>query len=440
MEFVDLKTQQTRIKKQLDANIQRVLEHGHYIMGPEIKELETKLAAYVGVKHAIGCASGTDALLMALMALNIGPGDAVFTTPFTFIATAEVISLLGATPVFVDIDPKTYNIDPAKLDLAIQAVKTNDQSIHPLPLTPNSSRLTPKAIIPVDLFGLPADYDAIDVIANKHNLSAIEDAAQSFGAEYKGKKSCSFGHIACTSFFPAKPLGCYGDGGMCFTEDDALAAQLDSIRAHGKGSHKYDNARIGINGRLDTLQAAILLAKFDISPEEVVLRNQVATRYTSLLTGKSGDTIPNSGEFGSCPQISTPYIPSGYSSAWAQYSILAETKNSGLRSWINSRRQASLQPSTTPSHFTCRRPSHPLVMLRARSPSAKTPQTASSACPCTRISRKLINNRSSAHWRENEKERSHQASHKEWRIPDTSRSPTHHLSKGRIQNTGAAPY
>jgi UDP-2-acetamido-2-deoxy-ribo-hexuluronate aminotransferase len=202
MEFINLKAQQKRIKEQLNANIQRVLAHGQYIMGPEIKELEKKLAAYVGVKHAIGCASGTDALLMALMAYGVSPGDAIFTTPFTFIATAEVISLLGATPVFVDIDPKTYNIDPDKLDLAIQAVKTNDRSLHPLPLTPNASRLTPKAIIPVDLFGLTADYDAIDAIAKKHNLFVIEDAAQSFGAEYKGKKSCAFGHIACTSFFP----------------------------------------------------------------------------------------------------------------------------------------------------------------------------------------------------------------------------------------------
>ena len=284
MDFIDLKTQQARIKDTLDANIQKVLSHGAYVMGPEIKELEKKLAAYVGVKHAIGCASGTDALLMALMAYNLGPGDAVFTTPFTFIATAEVVSLLGATPVFVDIDPKTYNMDPAKLELAIKALKANDPSLHPLPLTPNaspltphSSPLTPKGIIPVDLFGLLADYEAIDKIAKENNLFVIEDAAQSFGAEYKGKKSCSFGSIACTSFFPAKPLGCYGDGGMCFTDDDALAEALDSIRVHGKGSHKYDNARIGINGRLDTLQAAILLAKFAIFPG----RSTSATRPPS---------------------------------------------------------------------------------------------------------------------------------------------------------------
>ena len=310
MDFIDLKAQQARIKDALDANIRNVLAHGAYIMGTEIRELEAQLAAYVGVKHAIGCASGTDALLMALMAYNIGPGDAVFTTPFTFIATAEVISLLGATPVFVDIDPKTYNMDPAKLELAIKALKAKDPSLHPLPLTPNASPLTPKGIIPVDLFGLLADYGAIDNIAKENGLFVIEDAAQSFGAEYQGKRSCSFGSIACTSFFPAKPLGCYGDGGMNFTDDDTLAAQLDSIRVHGKGSHKYDNARIGINGRLDTLQAAILLAKFAIFPEEIELRNEVAGRYTRQLEESA--------------TLITPRIPTGHRSVWAQYSLLAQ--------------------------------------------------------------------------------------------------------------------
>jgi dTDP-4-amino-4,6-dideoxygalactose transaminase len=326
MDFIDLKTQQKRIKQQLDANIQKVLAHGNYIMGPEIKELETKLATYVGVKHAVACASGTDALLMALMALDVGPGDAVFTTPFTFIATAEVISLLGATPVFVDIDPKTFNIDPAKLALAIKALKSNDPSLHPLPKTIPSPlvgegkgegvRLRPRCIIPVDLFGLPADYDAIDKIAKENKMFVIEDAAQSFGAKYQDKMACAFGNIACTSFFPAKPLGCYGDGGMCFTDDATLAAALDSIRVHGKGSHKYDNTRIGINGRLDTLQAAILLAKFAIFPEEVELRNQVAQRYASLLTPHASHSTHD-------PSLLTPYVPAGYTSAWAQYSLLA---------------------------------------------------------------------------------------------------------------------
>lgn len=309
MDFIDLKTQQKRIKEQLDTNIQKVLTHGNYIMGPEIKELEAKLASYVGVKHAVSCASGTDALLMALMALNVGPSDAVFTTPFTFIATAEVISLLGATPVFVDIDPKTFNIDPAKLVLAIKALKSNNTSIYPLPIAHSPSPLIPRCIIPVDLFGLTADYNAIDKIAKENNMFVVEDAAQSFGAKYQNKMACAFGNIACTSFFPAKPLGCYGDGGMCFTDDAALAAALDSIRVHGKGSHKYDNARIGINGRLDTLQAAILLAKFAIFPEEVELRQTVARRYSDLLSD--------------CPSPIAPYLPRDARSAWAQYSILA---------------------------------------------------------------------------------------------------------------------
>ncbi len=334
MNFIDLAAQQRRIKEQLDRNIQKVLAHGQYIMGPEIKELEAKLAAYVGAKHAAACASGTDALLMALMAVDIGPGDAVFTTPFTFIATAEVISLLGATPVFVDIDPRTYNIDPDKLDRAITALQANDPSRHPLPKAGGGTvrtggTLRPRAIISVDLFGLTADYDAIDAVAGKHNLLVIEDAAQSFGAEYKGRKSCSFGRIACTSFFPAKPLGCYGDGGMCFTNDDAAAAQLDSIRVHGQGRDKYDNARIGINGRLDTLQAAILLAKFDIFPEEVELRQEAAGRYSTLLKRRES--------------ITPPHVPAGYRSAWAQYSVLA--KDEAHRSALQKRLQENKIPT-----------------------------------------------------------------------------------------------
>jgi UDP-2-acetamido-2-deoxy-ribo-hexuluronate aminotransferase len=315
MDFIDLPAQQQRISEKLHANIARVLSHGQYINGPEVRELEATLAAYVGSKHAIGCASGTDALLMALMALDIGPGDAVFTTPFTFIATAEVISLLGATPVFVDIDPVTFNIDPAKLDQAIEAVEKINPALHPLPGA-SGGNLRPRAVIPVDLFGLPADYDAIDAIATRRNLLVIEDAAQSFGGEYKGRKACSFGQIACTSFFPAKPLGCYGDGGMCFTDDDHAAEILRSIRVHGQGSDKYENIRIGINGRLDTLQAAILLAKFAIFPEEIEQRQEVAQRYNALLTGFA----------------KTPEIPNGYRSAWAQYSILVRdsAERSGL--------------------------------------------------------------------------------------------------------------
>ena len=311
MDFIDLKTQQARIQEKLKRNIQKVLNHGSYILGPEVKDLEEKLAEYVGVKNAIACASGTDALLMALMAYDTKPGDAIFTTPFTFIATAEVIALLGATPIFVDIDPTTYNIDPAKLARAIKALKNKDTSIYPLPeacLTPDASNLTPKGVIPVDLFGLLADYKAIHEIANEHHLFVIEDAAQSFGAHYQNKMSCSYGNIACTSFFPAKPLGCYGDGGMCFTDDNRLTDKMNSIKVHGQGIDKYENIRIGINGRLDTLQAAVLLAKFEIFPEELVMRQAVARRYTSLLTPDDS--------------LLTPCIPPGYVSAWAQYSLL----------------------------------------------------------------------------------------------------------------------
>jgi len=315
MHFIDLTSQQKRIRQKIDANIAAVLEHGQYIMGPEVKMLEERLAEFVGIQHAVGCASGTDALLMALMAYQAGPGDAVFTSPFTFIATAEVISLLGATPVFVDIDPHTFNMDPDKLDHAIRAIKQNDPSIYPIPqnhsvLSPQSSVLRPKGIIAVDLFGLPADYAQIDAVAAKHELFVIEDAAQSFGGELSGKKACAFGSIACTSFFPAKPLGCYGDGGMCFAADGSLAEIMQSVRVHGKGHHKYDNVRYGINGRLDTLQAAILLAKFDIFPEEIALRQLVADRYTALLD--------------SLADLNSPKIPPGYKSAWAQYSILAK--------------------------------------------------------------------------------------------------------------------
>ncbi|MBN2438886.1 MAG: DegT/DnrJ/EryC1/StrS family aminotransferase [Deltaproteobacteria bacterium] len=307
MDFIDLAAQQRRIPETLNASIARVFAHGQYVNGPEVRELEATLAGYVGAKHAVGCASGTDALLMALMAFGIGPGDAVFTTPFTFVATAEVVGLLGATPVFVDIDPATFNIDPAKLEQAMEAVEKGDPALHPLPGA-FCGKLRPRAVIPVDLFGLPADYDAIEAVAARRVIAVIEDAAQSFGGEYKGRKAGSFGAIACTSFFPAKPLGCYGDGGMCFTDDDRFVGLLRSIRNHGQGSDKYENIRIGINGRLDTLQASILLAKFAIFPEEIDLRREVARRYNELLTGS----------------VKTPEIPEGCKSAWAQYSILAQ--------------------------------------------------------------------------------------------------------------------
>ncbi len=292
MNFIDLALQQSRIREKIEENIKKVLDHGRYIMGPEVKELEDRLAAYVGVKHAIGVASGTDALLMALMAYDVGPGDAVFTSPFTFIATAEVIQLLGATPVFVDIDPETYNIDPEKLEEAIMQIQLE-------------SELESKGIMPVDIFGQAADYDEINTLAQKYELFVLEDAAQSFGASYKDRKACSLSEIAGTSFFPAKPLGCYGDGGMIFTYNDDMLEKLLSIRVHGQGTSKYENVRIGVNGRLDTLQAAILLAKLDIFAEEVELRQQVAARYAERLEGV----------------VKVPAVKEYNVSAWAQYCI-----------------------------------------------------------------------------------------------------------------------
>jgi UDP-2-acetamido-2-deoxy-ribo-hexuluronate aminotransferase len=307
VQFIDLAYQQTRIRKQLEENLLAVLDHGSYILGPEVARLEDQLAGFVGVKNAVGCASGTDALLMALMACGTGPGDAVFTTPFTFIATAEVIRLIGATPVFVDIDPLTFNIDPQKLSAAVRALAARDASLHPLP--DGFRQIRPKAVIAVDLFGLPADYAAIAPLAEREGMVVIEDAAQSFGALYHGKRACALADIGCTSFFPAKPLGGYGDGGMCFTTDDGLADALTSIRVHGKGRDKYDNIRIGINGRLDTLQAAVLLAKFSIFQEEISLRQTVADRYSRLISEHTN--------------LATPTIPMDSTSIWAQYSILA---------------------------------------------------------------------------------------------------------------------
>lgn len=314
MQFIDLQYQQKRIYEKIMGNISAVLTHGQYILGPEIKELEKKLGSYVGTKHAVSCASGTDALLMALMAYGVGPGDAIFTTPFTFVATAEVISLLGATPAFVDIEPDTFNIDPDKLEIAIAALESRDQKKHPLPK--GFKKLAPKGVIAVDLFGQPADYKRINAIARNKGMFVIEDAAQSFGAEYHGAKACSLAEIAATSFFPAKPLGCYGDGGMVFTNSDELASKLDSIRVHGKGSDKYDNIRIGINGRCDTLQAAILLAKFEIFAEEIDLRQEVAHKYNMLL-GASG-------------KITCPMVRPENKSAWAQYSLVSPKREAIL--------------------------------------------------------------------------------------------------------------
>ena len=318
--FIDLAAQQKVIHSRVGERIREVLSHGKYIMGPEVGELEEKLAQFAGVKRVIACSSGTDALLMPLMAYGIGPGDAVFTSPFTFIATAEVIALLGATPIFVDIDSRTFNIDPSKLELAIRAVKENDPNIYPLPKVRNlkleirNSKLNPKGIIAVDLFGLPADYMRINALARDEGLFVVEDAAQSFGGTYQGKKAGALADVAATSFFPAKPLGCYGDGGAVFTANDDLAEAIASIRLHGKGKEKYDNIRIGINGRLDSIQAAILLEKLEIFPDEIESRNRIAERYSE--------------EIGQLVQA--PYIPPGSTSVWAQYSLVTDARD-GLR-------------------------------------------------------------------------------------------------------------
>lgn len=291
--FIDLKAQYEAIKPQVQARINQVLEHGQYIMGPEVAELEGKLAAYVGVKHCISASSGTDTLLIAMMALGIGPGDEVITTPFTFIATGEMIALLGAKPVFVDIDPKTYNIDPSKIAAAI---------------TPKT-----KAIMPVSLYGQCADMDAINAIADQHGLPVIEDAAQSFGATYKGRRSCALSTIGSTSFFPSKPLGGYGDGGALFTNDDVLAKAMKEIRVHGQ-DRRYHHPRIGINGRLDTLQAAILLAKFERFEWEVEQRQKVGAAYTALLSEQ-------------CPSIVPPYLAPECTSVFAQYTVQVKDRD-----------------------------------------------------------------------------------------------------------------
>ena len=302
IEFIDLKAQQARIKVQLDAAIARVLQHGQYILGPEVVELEEKLAAYTGAKHCITVANGTDALQIAQMALSIGPGDEVITPGFTYIATAETVALLGAKPVYVDIDPRTYNLNPALLQAAI---------------TPRT-----KAIIPVSLYGQCADFDAINAIAAQHGIPVIEDAAQSFGATYKGRKSCSLSTIACTSFFPSKPLGCYGDGGAIFTNDDTLATALRQIARHGQ-DRRYHHVRVGVNSRLDTLQAAILLTKLSIFDEEMALRQQVAERYAALLPPPPRE----GGGGGEGENITTRYIEPHNTSAWAQYTIRVNNRD-----------------------------------------------------------------------------------------------------------------
>ncbi len=299
MEFRDLKTQYKKNKRAINRSINKVLKEGVFIGGKPVEELETKLAEYVGTKYCISCANGTDALTLVLMAWGIGQGDAVFVPDFTFFATAEAPAFLGATPIFVDVNEDTFNMCPDSLEKAIKAVI-------------KENILNPKVVIPVDLFGLPADYDRIIPISKKYNLLILEDAAQGLGSSIRGKKAGSFGDAAITSFFPAKPLGCYGDGGAIFTNNLSLAKKVDSLKIHGKGKDKYDNIEIGMNSRLDTIQAAVLLEKFKTFDDEILKVNKVSKFYF--------DNIKND-------QMKTPFIPDGYLSSYAQYTLRLNSKN-----------------------------------------------------------------------------------------------------------------
>lgn len=330
MEFRDLKKQYSVLKQDIDHAIQEVAASSAFIMGPQVRELEQQLAGYVGVKHCLSCANGTDALTLALKAWGIGPGDAVFVPDFTFFSSAEVVSLEGATPVFVDVCEDTFNIDPNDLECAIKQ-------------TLEEGRLTPKVIVAVDLFGLPANYARIRQIADRYGLLILEDGAQGFGGSIRHSErseesmACSFGDIATTSFFPAKPLGCYGDGGAVFTDNDEWAALIASYRVHGKGSDKYDNVRIGLNSRLDTVQAAILHVKLKAFKDyELDAVNVAAERYTTLLR----DTV------------ATPVIPEGFRSSWAQYTI--KLKDAAERDTL----QASLKAAGIPAMIYYRTPMH----------------------------------------------------------------------------------
>lgn len=300
MQFIDLNAQYRHLKDRIDSRIQKVLDHGKFIMGPEVSELEEKLGEYVGVKHTITCANGTDALQLALMAMDIGPGDAVFCPTFTFFASAEAISFVGATPVFVDCDEETFNICPKDLENKIRNTNAD-------------GKLKAKAIMTVDLFGLPANYIAIKPLAEDYNLKIIEDAAQGFGGSINDQKAGSFGDISTTSFFPAKPLGCYGDGGAIFTDNDNYADLIRSYRVHGKGTNKYDNIRIGMNSRLDTIQAAILLEKLAVFPTELENRQKLARNYSTALRGSN--------------ELSIPTFPKNYQSSWAQYTLTSTKRD-----------------------------------------------------------------------------------------------------------------
>lgn len=327
MDFIDLKTQYIRIENSLDERLSDIMSSSRFIMGKEITELEDKLANYTGRKHCISCSSGTDALTMSLMALGVKDGDVVFVPSFTFFSTAESVSFLGGTPIYVDVYEDTFNIDLEKLEYAIKYVN-------------EKTKLTPKVIMPVDLFGQPADYDTITKLARKYNLKVVEDGAQGFGGKIGDKIACSFGDISTTSFFPAKPLGCYGDGGAIFTDDDKVAEILKSIRVHGKGSDKYSNVRIGLNGRLDTMQAAVLLEKIKIFDEEVTLKNSIAEKYSCELNGI----------------VDIPYVKEGYYSSWAQYTI--KTNNEAHRDKLIDK----LKTSGIPTAVYYKNPIHTLEL------------------------------------------------------------------------------
>ena len=315
MQFRDLKTQYNVLKDEMDKAILEVVASSAYVMGPKIKEMETAFADYVGVKHCIACNSGTDALLLALKVWDVKAGDAVFVPSFTFFASAEVIAMQGATPVFVDVDKDTFNMDVADLE-------------HKIEQTVKAGKLKPRVIIAVDLFGLPADFMAIRKLANKYQLYVLEDGAQGFGGRIGEQKACTFGDISTTSFFPAKPVGCYGDGGAVFTDNDKWAELLESYHIHGKGSDRYDNVRIGMNSRLDSIQAAILLVKLKAFKEyELVDVNKVAARYTEKLKGV----------------VKTPVIPDGFYSSWAQYTIQVENKE------VRAKLQAALKACDIPT-------------------------------------------------------------------------------------------
>ncbi|MCF0128996.1 MAG: DegT/DnrJ/EryC1/StrS family aminotransferase, partial [Pseudobutyrivibrio sp.] len=330
--FRDLKTQYTYLKTDIDKAISEVCASSAFISGPSVAKLEQELADYVGVKHCVTCANGTDALSLAMMAWGFGPGDAVFVPDFTFFSTGEIVSHCGATPVFVDVCRDTFNMDAASLENAIEAVLKED-------------KLNPVCVIPVDLFGQSADYDAILPIAEKYGLKVLEDGAQGFGGSIKGRKNCSFGEISTTSFFPAKPLGCYGDGGAVFTDDDELAALLKSLRIHGKGSDKYDNVRVGLNSRLDTVQAAILSIKLKAFADyELSDVNKAALAYSRLFTELMGESLGD--------KVIIPTVKDGFESSWAQYTIILKDKatRDGL--------QAHLKENGVPSMIYYIKPMH----------------------------------------------------------------------------------